>query len=159
MRKESVYLDTTIPSAYFDKREPEKMRLAREIWKILNKKYRIFISAIAIEEISATPDDNLKAKLLNLVKDSNKLPISEEVRLLARGYIEQGIIPAKHTEDALHTAVASVNKVDFFLTWNCTHLASAHKRRQIRLYNGTCGVYCPEIVIPEELIAEEVKDE
>ncbi|MCK4248631.1 MAG: PIN domain-containing protein [Candidatus Omnitrophica bacterium] len=86
-----------------------------------------------------------------------KIPVlltSKSAKDLAQGYVTHEIIPEKHMEDALHVAIASLNKIDFFVTWNCTHIASAHKRKKIRLYNAVAGMFCPEIVLPEEIIAE-----
>lgn len=157
--KESIYLDTTVPSAYFDIREPEKMKSAQTVWKIILDKYEVYISEITVAEINATLDSIRKGKMVKLVKDIPILPISKEIEFLAKGYIEQKIIPIKHTEDALHVACASIHKIDFFLTWNCTHIASAHKRKSIRFYNLSAGVFCPEIILPEELLGEEVKEE
>mgnify|MGYP001613143868 CR=1 FL=1 len=30
--KQKTYLDTTVPSAYFDERAPDRQRLTREFW-------------------------------------------------------------------------------------------------------------------------------
>jgi len=155
--KETIYLDTTVPSAYFDCREQEKMKSAQTVWKIMMDKYEVYISEITIAEINATLDSNRKSRMLKLVKNISILPITKEVELLAKGYIEQKIIPVKHTEDALHVACASIHKIDFFLTWNCTHIASAHKRKAIRFFNLSVGIFCPEIILPEELLGEEVE--
>ena len=157
--KESIYLDTTVPSAYFDIREPAKMKIAQAVWGIMVSKYEMYISEITIAEINATKDSERRNKIIKLVKHVLLLPISKEAEFLAKGYIEQKIIPVKHTEDALHIACASVHKIDFFLTWNCTHIASAHKRKAIRFYNLSAGVFCPEIILPEELLGEEGEKE
>lgn len=156
--KESVYLDTTVPSAYFDTREPEKMKNAQAVWGMLLNKYEVYISEITIAEINATSDIIRRNKMIDLIKGISILSITKEAEFLAKGYIEQKIIPEKHTEDALHIACASIHKIDFFLTWNCTHIASAHKRKAIRFYNLSAGVFSPEIILPEELLAEEVDD-
>lgn len=155
-KKEKVYLDTTIPSAYFDKREPEKMKIARQLWKILFLRYDVYISDVTVVEITATPDIIRRNQIIRLTKNIPVLLTSEEVKKIAQRYITRNIIPEKHLEDALHLAIASLNKIDFFITWNCTHIAGAHKRKKIRAYNTEIGEFCPEIVIPEEMIGEEV---
>lgn len=157
--KESIYLDTTVPSAYFDIREPEKMKSAQAVWEVILDKYDGCISEITIAEINATPHPLRRSRMIDLIKDILILPLSKETEFLAKGYIEQKIIPIRHTEDALHLACASLHKIDFFLTWNCTHIASAHKRKAIRFYNLSLGIFCPEIILPEELLGEEARQE
>jgi predicted nucleic acid-binding protein len=155
--KESIYLDTTLPSAYFDNREPEKMKNAQVVWKIIVDKYEVYISEITVAEINATTNSLRRNQMIKLVKDFPIFSITREIEFLAKGYIEQKIIPVKYTEDALHVACASIHKVDFFLTWNCTHIASAHKRKAIRFYNLSVGIFYPEIILPEELLGEEAE--
>ena len=48
----------------------------------------------------------------------------------------------------------SYYRMDFLLTWNCTHLANANKREHIRIINHRLGLSVPEIVTPLELISE-----
>lgn len=38
------------------------------------------------------------------------------------------------------------------ITWNCEHLAEAHRRRRIRLFNTYAGLFVSEIVTPMELV-------
>lgn len=44
-------------------------------------------------------------------------------------------MPRNFSGDALHVAVASIYKMDYLLTWNCTHLANAQKKRHLRVIN------------------------
>ncbi len=37
--------------------------------------------------------------------------------------------------DAFHLAFASFYKMDYLITWNCEHLANAHKQNHIRIIN------------------------
>ena len=36
--------------------------------------------------------------------------------------------------------------------WNCEHLAQAHRRRKIRLFNTSAGLFVPDIITPMELV-------
>ena len=47
------------------------------------------------------------------------------VAVLADRLIAEGLLPPKSTVDARHVAVATVFGVDYFLTWNCKHIANA----------------------------------
>jgi len=120
----------------------------------ISKIYKVYISDVTVAEVTATPDLHRRNQIIKLTKNIPVLLTSKGTKDLAQGYITQEIIPEKHMEDALHVAIASLNKIDFFVTWNCTHIANAHKRKKIRLYNAVAGIFCPEIVLPEEIIAE-----
>jgi hypothetical protein len=61
------------------------------------------------------------------------------------------LMPTDPAGDALHLALASYHKCDF-LTWNCRHLANAHKIRHIRRMNTLLGFFVPALVTPLELL-------
>jgi hypothetical protein len=69
--------------------------------------------------------------------------------------VEQGIVPAKAAEDALHIAVATIHGVDYLLTWNCRHIANPEIQRNIAAYLEQIGLFLPFICTPEELLGEE----
>jgi len=48
--KTNIYLDTTIISALFDKRTPERMAQTKQFWEHINE-YNVFISELVIDEI------------------------------------------------------------------------------------------------------------
>ena len=50
-------------------------------------------------------------------------------RELASRILATSALPAKATADALHIAVATVNGLEFLLTWNCTHIANGFVMR------------------------------
>ena len=56
--------------------------------------------------------------------------------------------------DALHLATASYHKIDYLLTWNCSHLANANKKKHIRRINGRLRLSTPEIITPLEIMEE-----
>ena len=43
----------------------------------------------------------------------------------------EGPIPDSAEIDAYHIAIATVNGMDYLLTWNCTHIANAAMRSDI----------------------------
>lgn len=148
----SVYLDTSVPSAYYDDRVQWRLEFTREWWKCELPKYAVFISEVVIAEIRRTEEAMRKKELLELVKEFNELVLSPEIEEIAKGYIEQGVIPQAHFPDALHVALTSFHKIDFLTTWNCEHLAQAYRRRKIRLFNTSAGLFVPEIITPMELV-------
>ena len=60
------------------------------------------------------------------------IPVNQEIRALAEGYIESGALGAKMRSDARHIAAATVARVDVLASWNLRHIVNS---RRIRLYN------------------------
>ncbi|HTG14927.1 MAG TPA: hypothetical protein VK747_06630, partial [Blastocatellia bacterium] len=75
--------------------------------------------------------------------------------ILAEGYVSRGIFHRKYIADALHVAIASVNKADLLVTWDFGHIASFHRQSRVHLVNSTGGFFVPMIVTPEFLISAE----
>lgn len=55
-------------------------------------------------------------------------------------------------EVAMHVAFAAFHKINFHVTWNCTHIANAHTRPLIEKIIRDCGYTVPVICTPEELL-------
>ncbi len=68
---------------------------------------------------------------LKLVAPLEQVELTDEVAILAEGYIARGIFHRKYIGDALHVALASFHKIDYLVTWNFGHLANV--RRQARI--------------------------
>ncbi|MGI9862887.1 type II toxin-antitoxin system VapC family toxin [Moorella naiadis] len=148
--KESVYLDTSVPSAYYDSRDPKRQELTRELWLKLQG-YRVYISPLVLEELGNVFNTDLKAMLLTLVDGFEVLALNDEVLSLAGKYVAEGIIPAKYEDDAYHIAVASVNGIDYLISWNFRHLVKVKTRRLVNLVNLKEGYKPIEIIAPPEL--------
>jgi hypothetical protein len=90
--------------------------------------------------------------LLGLAKDFVRLSSeSGEIESLAREYVRRGIIPAKHIEDALHIAVASVNSIDVLVSWNFAHIVKLKTKREVNVVNVFLGYSQIELVEPSML--------
>jgi len=48
--KPKIYFDTSVISAYYDDRQPERMKLTQNFWKQISN-YEVFVSSIVITEI------------------------------------------------------------------------------------------------------------
>jgi hypothetical protein len=79
------------------------------------------------------------------------LYVTDSVQYLADKYIENGIFPDKYYDDALHTALASVNQINIVLSWNFTHLVKVKTRRMVNLVNAINNYNNIEIITPQEL--------
>lgn len=147
-RRYRLYLDTSVPNAYFDERNLYRQEITRRFWLKL-KECHVLISDLVIREMKATGDENLREKLVGLVKDFKLLSTeSDEVRLLAEQYVSNGIIPVRHIEDAVHIAVTTVNSLDILVSWNFEHIVKLKTKRQVNAVNVLLGYNPIEIIEP-----------
>ncbi|MBM4401835.1 MAG: hypothetical protein FJ044_01160 [Candidatus Cloacimonetes bacterium] len=63
-----------------------------------------------------------------------------------------GIIPKSKIADAIHLAVATVNGIDYLVSWNVRHLTRPVKRKQIAEFNSKLGIYVPVISTPDDFL-------
>jgi predicted nucleic acid-binding protein len=146
-----VYIDTTVPSAYFDDRAPDRRQTTREFWSSRLPDFAGKISELVLAEIADTPDEDRRQQLTELVEGLEVLALSEEAQILADEYVARGVFPEKYTSDALHVAVASAAGVPNLVSWNFTHLVKLRTRREVNLVNALKGYMPIEILAPPEL--------
>jgi len=151
MIKPRIYLDTTVPSAYFDDRTADRMRLTREFWKTCPDRYILVVSDVVLAEIEASRNETRRNQLFNLVADLDVLQVNQEAQTLAQEYVSRGIFPARYRADGLHVSIAIVNGVEYLASWNFSHLVKVNTRREINLVNALKGYGQIEIVAPPEL--------
>ena len=149
--KLSIYLETSVVGAYLDNGEPFRRDLTIRWWEHELSEYDAFSSVLVQRELERTPEPH-RSGYLNLIKPLNQLELSEEVAILAEGYVERGIFHRKYLADAVHVAVASYHKIDYLVTWNFGHLANVRKQARLRLFNTAAGFFSPLIITPEFLV-------
>ena len=89
------------------------------------------------------------------VRGLEVLVIDEEAINLAAKIKSEANLPDKATEDALHIALATVNEMDYLLTWNCKHIANAVIVPKIENICLAAGYKCSKICTPQELMGVE----
>jgi predicted nucleic acid-binding protein len=147
--KNKVYLDTSVISALFDHRTPERMLMTKSAWERLEN-YDVYLSDMVLEELNRVSKP-LRGKFLGIIEGFVILSVSEKAHLLAKMYVEQGIFPEKYYDDALHVAIAAVNQIGILLSWNFVHLVKLKTRRMVALVNALENYLPVEIISPPEL--------
>jgi predicted nucleic acid-binding protein len=152
-----IYVETSIPSFYFDSRPGAKMKArrewTREWWVKPRQEESRLISYAVLAELSAAPGSK-RESALELVRDLPVLEADEAVEEIVQFYLEHKLMPQGTFGDAVHLALASLHKCDFLVTWNCKHLANANKFDHIRRVNGLIGLMTPNLVTPLELLGD-----
>jgi len=156
--KQKVYIETSIVSYYTAKPSRDLVIAARqeithETWPVLKEKFEIYISALVIQEASRGDREAAK-KRLGALSGIPILEIKEEAQKVAQSLINENAIPSEYEEDAIHIAVASVNGMEFLLTWNFSHINNAFLKSNIIRVIEKQGFVPPEICSPEEFIGD-----
>jgi hypothetical protein len=156
--KLKVYIETSVIS-YLTARPSRDLitaahqQLTTDWWEDRRTDFDLYVSQLVVREASAG-DENAASRRLEIIESIPLLELNAEALALARALLEEGPLPAKASEDALHIAIATVHGMDFLLTWNCKHIANAEMRNLIEEVCRSKG-YEPTITCtPEELLGE-----
>ena len=151
------YIETTIPSFYYEVRTEPSM-VARRDWTrrwldAVLETDRV-VSSVAVLDELRRGDFPGREKALAMLDPIEMLEFADPIYEIVEAYLAHKLMPANPFGDALHLAVASYHRCDFLVTWNCEHLANANKFSQIRRINGILGLFTPELVTPIGLLGE-----
>lgn len=152
---ETVYIETTIPSyltAHRSRQEPlaSHQRITDEWWKSERNRFRLY-SSIAVRAEISKGDALAAARRLKIMQGIPELAVTAAVQPLADSIVQLLKLPPKASMDATHVAFSIVHRIDYHLTWNCTHLANAALQKQLFEYCTYHHLHMPVICTPELL--------
>jgi hypothetical protein len=153
--KKSIYIESTIPG-YAASRPNRDIILAAHqtstklFWETERGKYDFCISQDVIDECSRG-DREAARKRLDWLRGIRLLPKTREVVDLAEVYQKLLDIPDRAKADCVHLAICVIEKIDYLLSWNCTHLGPASQAK-IQDYNKQHKLWTPLLVTPDHLL-------
>ena len=157
MRKQKIYLETTLFNYYFDDdrgfAHDSTVALFNEI---AAGKFEAFTSRYVIDELTVAPEIK-RDKMLNLILEYD-VPILEpndEAVRIADLYITESVIPQKYRTDGLHIALATVNELDMIISMNFEHIVKRKTKIGTGNINALNGYRAVEIYTPMEVIESE----
>lgn len=155
MPRPRVYVETTIPSAYFERRstpaEVARREFTRKWWTQAKVGFDLVTSFAVVEELAAGPAQ-VREQWLSLARSLSILGIVPRILEVAQVYVAHKLMPSVPPTDAVHLAYASYYQCDYLVTWNCRHLANANKFGHIQRVNASLGLFVPRIATPQELL-------
>lgn len=116
-------------------------------------RFEVVASVLVLREASAG-DEAAARDRLTVLDQIPLLGLSDDALELAEKLIDSAAIPEKAVDDAIHLAIAATNGVEYFVTWNCRHLANATMRQAIESACRDAGYLPPIICTPEELLED-----
>ncbi len=145
-----IYLDTSVISAFYDGRAPDRQAVTQEFWARLEE-FQAATSELTVDELRQCDDASLRAKFEERLSGLELLPVTLEMRELAQAYVQAGIFAPAMLNDGLHVAAAVFSRQDVLVSWNFRHLVNRRRRAQVNEMNVLRGLPTLEIVAPPEI--------
>jgi hypothetical protein len=159
--KPTVYIETTIPSYYYNSREDAELKVlsqwTREWWDTQREKYDLVSSSAVIDELRKG-NHPLKNEKLTLMESVKLLPYTDDINEIVDVYIARKVMPNDPHGDAHHLAMASFYKCDILLSWNCRHIVNYQKSQHIEHINQLLHLHVPMLITPFELLNKEMPE-
>lgn len=156
--KPSLYLETSVVSYYTGRPSRDlivagRQQITHDWWETERDKYSLHVSALVLEETQRGEPDAVQRRQ-SVLEGIPLVAMTDLTEELARALVEQGPIPSKCPEDALHIALASTSAMDYLLTWNFRHINNAATKCDVARIVADFGLECPVICTPEELFGD-----
>ena len=151
-----LYIETSIVSYLRQRPSSQVVMAARQLlthqwWNEERENYELVTSQYVIDEAS-DGDPVLAAERLESLDGIPLLPIDPQIGVIANEIMSQAILPRTATVDALHIAMVAHHRIQYLLTWNCTHLANAKLLPRIHQVLTDLAYPIPIICTPEEMV-------
>jgi predicted nucleic acid-binding protein len=156
MKKQRIYIDTSVFGGYFDSEFEEFTRPLFD--RIQKGEFTILLSAVLQREMEPAPERiiNLVRKLDN--KHTEFVDENDEAIDLATRYIEEKVVGQTSYADCLHIALATTYRADLLVSWNFKHIVNIERIRGYNSVNIKNGYKQLEIRSPRDLMDYENKD-
>jgi predicted nucleic acid-binding protein len=159
----TVYIESSIISYLRQKPSADLINAARQLlttrwWMNERSGYELVISQYVLDEIAAG-DPGLAAERIAAVDGMPVLPPAPEIPPIASAIMARAILPPRAQVDALHIAAVAHHRIDFLLTWNCSHIANARILPKIFSVLQEMELPLPIICTPEELLGDDSSTE
>ncbi|MBS3738268.1 PIN domain-containing protein [Mesohalobacter halotolerans] len=150
MKKQRIYLDTSVFGGYYDDEFQEWTKPLFE--RISNGEFTILISTMLDEELEFAPE-----RIKNLLADLNDsftefLKDKDEAISLATEYIDENVVGKTSYADCLHIALATIYQADLLVSWNFKHIVNVERIRGYNSINLKNGYKQLDIRSPRELM-------
>lgn len=153
MRKPRLYFDTSVFGGIFDIEFQHETELLFEMVK--NGEIVCVYSDLCEFELENAPE-KVKTHFLSLDKKQTEfVEITEEINQLAEEYINEKVVGETSIDDCRHIACATINKVDYLISWNFKHIVNVFRIRGYNAINIKNGHTQLDIRSPKDIITNE----
>jgi len=155
MKKQRIYLDTSVFGGYFDSEFEEFTKPLFE--RISNGEFTIIFSTILEDELELAPE-KVQKLVLGINNDNTEFVKETDSAVeLATEYISESVVGKTSYSDCLHIALATINQADLLVSWNFKHIVNVQRIRGYNSINIKNGYRQLEIRSPRDLMDYENK--
>jgi predicted nucleic acid-binding protein len=159
---QSVYIETSIVSFLRENSSAsaeavERQQMTRAWWRRYRPRFSLVTSQYVLDE-AGMGRASLAQQRLEHLAEIPLVTLNDQIDEVAALIIERAILPQNATVDALHIAAAAVSRIDYLLTWNCSHIANPMILPRVFRTLDDCNLPFPVICTPKDMLAE-VDDE
>ena len=156
MRKQKIYLETTVFNHYFDKDREAHVATVKLFNDIKAGKYEAYTSAYVVEELEDAGEPK-RSYMLALIGEYgiNVLSVDDDAERLAEIYVREGVIPVRFTYDGLHIAIATTNDLECIFSLNFKHINKLKTKTMTGVINLREGYRQVIIASPMEVESDD----
>ena len=153
MKTPRLYIDTSVFGGVFDK---EFERETNKLFEMVKNGEIICVYSDLCELELQNAPLKVRNHFLKIEKDTTEfVEITEEINLLAEQYVAENVVGETSIDDCRHIACATINKVDFLVSWNFKHIVNVFRIRGYNSVNLKNGYLQLDIRSPKEIIKNE----
>lgn len=151
--KPRLYFDTSVFGGIYDEE-------FEEITALLFEKVKLGQLICVYSDLSETELENapqpVKKFFSQLPKEYlQKVEVTEEAFELAQKYLDGKVVGQTSADDCRHIATATINKVDYLVSWNFKHIVNVFRIRGYNSINLRYGYTQLDIRSPKEIVNNE----
>jgi hypothetical protein len=154
MKKPTVYLDTSVISAYWYE-GTDVLALARRVktheWWDVERGFFALRGSVVVETELRDGRFPRQADCQAMARRLSYLPITSGTRDLFDALIAEKVVPENKPRDAFHMALAAVHEVDYLLSWNYAHMVNVIAQRKYEQVGRIRKLRAPLLVSPESI--------
>ena len=154
-----LYLETTMFNYYFDEDRDGHTDVVRLFEEIRAGKHEAYTSQYTTNELAEAPEPK-RSKMFALLDEFGveTLAMADESDKLADEYVLEGIIPERFRLDGAHIASASLNGLDYVLSYNFQHINRVKTKLLTERINRKFGHGSVIICTAKEVLYDEQPD-
>lgn len=153
MKKDKIYIDTSIVGGYFDIEFEVETKLLFK--RLLSREVIFVVSDLLDIELERAPE-RVKNLLYQFPDEFfERVSLTEEAKELGELYVKENVVGQTSIEDCYHIAIATINNVDVLASWNFKHIVNFTRIKGYNAVNLKSGYNLLEIRNPKDLIEYE----
>ena len=133
--KPTVYVETSVVSYLTSRLSDNVLKLSRQqatrhLWGEYSDYFEFIVSDLVVTEIERGDESEVQQRIRTVVNLTTLQTTSTSNRL-AQLLIDFGALPEKAWTDAQHISIATVNSLDYLISWNFKHIVNETRRGYI----------------------------